>query len=204
MLIKKKLFLPLILLAGLIVIGSFSYNLYQILLSEQTCDKSPRLTSKLGGEIELTDQNGEMFKLSTQDGKLSLIYFGYSFCPDICPYDLERNAYVKDLMDGLGNNINLIFITLDPKRDTAERLKLFSEYIHPDLISLTGSEKEIEVIKDIFKVFGSSNEKDKDDLNYLVDHSTFSYLTDKNGKVLTFFNRRATPEEISEKMMCFL
>ena len=201
---EKKVLFPLLFLAFIVVVGSFSYNFYKIILSEGNCDIKTRLANVLGGEIDLLDQNNRRVKLSNQPGDISLIYFGYSYCPDICPYDLERNAYVKDIMDKLDKKINLVFVTLDPKRDTSVRLKEFSEYIHKDLIALTGTEEEIEAVKDLYKVYGKSNKKDLTDKTYLVDHSTFTYLTDRNGKVLTFFNRRATPERISEKMLCFL
>ena len=200
---EKKAFPILIAFALTIVIGSFSYNIYQFLQAESVCESDKRLTTEIGGEIELIDQNGKRIKLSDQEGSISLIYFGYSYCPDICPYDLERNAYVKDIMDKKEKKINLVFITLDPERDTSPRLKIFSEYIHKDLISLTGSGLEIEQVKNLFKVFGKSNKKDNDDGTYLVDHSTFTYLTDSKGKVLTFFNRKSSPESISEKMLCF-
>ncbi len=203
MLKQKKVLLPLLLLALIVVVGSFSYNLYN-LLNKGHCETKQRLANELGGEIDLLDQNNKRVKLSAQAGDISLIYFGYSFCPDICPYDLERNAYVKDMMDKLGKKINLVFVTLDPKRDTSERLKEFSESIHKDLISLTGSVEEVKKIKELFKVYGKTNKKDFADDTYLVDHSTFTYLTDRNGKVLSFFNRRVTPEKISEKMLCFL
>ena len=201
---EKKVLLPILFLAFIVVVGSFSYNFYKIFLTEDNCETKTRLANELGGEIDLLNQNNSRVKLSNQPGDISLIYFGYSFCPDICPYDLERNAYVKDIMDRIGKKINLVFVTLDPKRDTSARLKEFSEYIHKDLISLTGSEEEIEKIKELYKVYGKSNKKDLADDTYLVDHSTFTYLTDRNGKVLTFFNRRVTPEKISEKMLCFL
>ena len=204
MLNEKRVLLPLLFIAFIVVVGSFSYNFYWIIFSDQSCETKTRFANDLGGEIHLLDQNNRRVKLSTQQADISLIYFGYSFCPDICPYDLERNAYAKDIMDKLGKKINLVFVTLDPKRDTTERLKEFSEYIHEDLISLTGSEEEIEKITDLYKVYWKSNKKDLADNTYLLDHSTYTYLTDRNGKVLTFFNRRATPEAISEKMLCFL
>ena len=174
MLNEKRVLLPLLFIAFIVVIGSFSYNFYWIIFSDGSCETKTRFAHDLGGEIHLLDQNNRRVKLSTQQADISLIYFGYSFCPDICPYDLERNAYAKDIMDKLGKKINLVFVTLDPKRDTSERLKEFSEYIHEDLISLTGSEEEIEKIKDLYKVYGKSNKKDLADNTYLLDHSTYT------------------------------
>ena len=185
------------------IIFSFSYNIYNEVSSSGTCNKSDNFIDGLGASIDLIDQNKQPFSLVKQDTPFSLVYFGYSYCPDICPYDLERNAYVKDIMDEGLLDLNLIFITLDPLRDTPERLKDFSEYIHDSMIALTGSNDQIEALKKGYGVFGKSNKIDNKDQSYLVDHSTFSYLVNKNGKVISFFNRRETPEKISEKIKCF-
>ena len=203
MLSQNSNFFYLLLLSGIVIIFSFSYNIYKEVSNSGTCDKSKNFADTLGMSIDLIDQNERPFSLKKKDTPLSLIYFGYSYCPDICPYDLERNAYVKDIMDEEQLDINLIFITLDPLRDTAERLKDFSEYIHSSMIALTGSNDQIEALKKSYGVYGKANKIDNEDQSYLVDHSTFSYLVDKNGKVLSFFNRRESPEKISERIKCF-
>ena len=203
MLPQNSKFFYFLLLSGLVIIFSFSYNIYKELSGSAGCNKSTNFIDGLGGSIELIDQNGSFFSLEDQDTRLSLVYFGYSYCPDICPYDLERNAYVKDILDEEQLEVNLIFITLDPSRDTADRLKDFSEYIHDSMIALTGSNDEINSLKKKYGVFGKSNKVDNEDQSYLVDHSTFSYLINKDGRVLTFFNRRETPEKMSEKIKCF-
>ena len=203
MLSQNSKFFYLLLLSGIIIIISFSYNIYKEVSESGNCTDTKSFIGDLGGSIDLIDQNQKSFSLKKQDTPLSLIYFGYSYCPDICPYDLERNAYVKDIMDEEELDINLIFITLDPSRDTAERLKDFSEYIHSSMIALTGSNDQIEALKKGYGVFGKANKIDNEDQSYLVDHSTFSYLVNKNGKVLSFFNRRESPEKISESIKCF-
>ena len=203
MLSNNSKFFYLLLLAGMAIIFSFSYNIYKEVVSSGTCNKSDNFIDGLGASIDLIDQNEQPFSLDKQDTPFSLVYFGYSYCPDICPYDLERNAYVKDIMDEGLLDLNLIFITLDPLRDTPERLKDFSEYIHDSMIALTGSNDQIEALKKGYGVFGKSNKIDNEDQSYLVDHSTFSYLINKDGRILTFFNRRETPEKMSEKIKCF-
>jgi len=203
MLSNNSKFFYLLLLAGMAIIFSFSYNIYNEVSSSGTCNKSDNFIDGLGTSIDLIDQNAQPFSLKKQETPFSLVYFGYSYCPDICPYDLERNAYVKDIMDEGLLDLNLIFITLDPLRDTPERLKDFSEYIHDSMIALTGSNDQIEALKKGYGVFGKSNKIDNKDQSYLVDHSTFSYLVNKNGKVVSLFNRRETPEKISEKIKCF-
>ena len=203
MLSQNRKFFYLLLFSGIVIIFSFSYNIYTHVSVSGSCNKSTNFVNGLGGPIDLIDQNENAFSLQKQNASLSLLYFGYSFCPDICPYDLERNAFVKDMMDEQQLDINLVFITLDPSRDTTERLKDFSEYIHDSMIALTGSNDQIEGLKKAYGVFGKSNKVDYEDQSYLVDHSTFSYLVNKNGEVLSYFNRRESPEKISEKIKCF-
>ena len=203
MLSQNHKFFYLLLFFFIVIIFSFSYNIYTRISESGTCNKSNNFVSGLGGPIDLIDQNETTFSLEKQNASLALLYFGYSYCPDICPYDLERNAYVKDIMDELQLDINLVFITLDPSRDTTERLKDFSEYIHKSMIALTGSNDQIESLKKAYGVFGKLNKVDNEDQSYLVDHSTFSYLVNKNGEVLSYFNRRESPEKISEKIKCF-
>tara|TARA_Y100001935_G_scaffold79386_1_gene66392 strand:+ start:199 stop:813 length:615 start_codon:yes stop_codon:yes gene_type:complete len=203
MLVYNQKFFYLLLLSGIVIIFSFSYNIYTHISASETCKKSTNFVDGLGGPIDLIDQNETAFSLEKQKASLSLLYFGYSYCPDICPYDLERNAYVKDIMDEHKLDINLVFITLDPSRDTTERLKDFSEYIHTSMIALTGSTDQIDALKKAYGVFGKSNKVNNEDQSYLVDHSTFSYLVNKNGEILSYFNRRESPEKISEKIKCF-
>ena len=203
MLSQNRKFFYLLLFSGILIIFSFSYNIYMHISESGTCNKSTNFVNELGGPIDLIDQNETTFSLKKQNASLSLLYFGYSYCPDICPYDLERNAYVKDIMDEHKLDINLVFITLDPSRDTTERLKDFSEYIHTSMIALTGSTDQIDALKKAYGVFGKSNKVNNEDQSYLVDHSTFSYLVNKNGEILSYFNRRESPEKISEKIKCF-
>ena len=203
MLSQNSKFFYLLLLSGLVIIFSFSYNIYKEIKGSRNCNNSNNFIEGLGGPINLIDQNEMSFSLKKQDAAISLLYFGYSFCPDVCPYDLERNAYVKDIMDEEQLDLNLIFITLDPLRDTSERLKDFSEYIHETMISLTGTSEQIEALKKAYGVFGKSNMVDNKDRSYLLDHSTFSYLVNRKGEVLSFFNRRESPEKIIEKIKCF-
>ena len=203
MLVYNQKFFYLLLLSGIVIIFSFSYNIYTHISASETCKKSTNFVDGLGGPIDLIDQNETTFSLEKQNASLSLLYFGYSYCPDICPYDLERNAYVKDIMDEHKLDINLVFITLDPSRDTTERLKDFSEYIHTSMIALTGSTDQIDALKKAYGVFGKSNKVNNEDQSYLVDHSTFSYLVNKNGEILSYFNRRESPEKISERIKCF-
>ena len=107
-------------------------------------------------------------------------------------------------MDEQQLNINLVFITLDPLRDTSERLKDFSEYIHNSMIALTGSNDQIEGLKKAYGVFGKSNKVDYEDQSYLVDHSTLTYLILPEYGFVEFFRRDKSADEIADITACFI
>ena len=162
-------------------------------------------SAKIGGHFKLTDVNNIEVSSKIFITEPSLIYFGYSYCPDVCPYDLQRNVIAIDILQEKGTSITPIFITIDPLRDTADRLKEFSNFIHPKLLALTGSENAIKKVMKIFKVYGKkSNNGEEDNTDYLMDHSAFTYLVDSSGKFIDYFNRRVSAEEMADRITCFL
>lgn len=154
--------------------------------------------AQIGGDFVLTDQNGNEFNSKMMRGKLSLIYFGFTFCPDICPTSLQKLTQVLSTLDKYQIDVLPIFITVDPARDTSAFLKEYLSHFHEKFIGLTGTEKQIREVADLYKVFyavaGDGAEGDK----YMLDHSSFVYLMDKNGKYMKHFYMSSTPEEIIE------
>ena len=148
---NKKFFIPVSLLFAIIVIVSTIYVLLIKPSHNLECggNKVAGGNSAIGGDFTLTNANKNQLlsrsKINSQEliTEPSLIYFGYSYCPDVCPYDLQRNAIAVDILFDAGKEVTPIFITIDPKRDTPERLKEFATFVHPKLIALTGSQKEI-------------------------------------------------------------
>lgn len=131
-------------------------------------------------EISLLDQNGEQFHLSEQRGKIVLIFFGYTHCPDVCPMTLSEYKKIKT---GLGKNAaktSFVFITVDPERDTRERLKLYLDTFDPEFTGLTA---ERAVLEQVWRDYGVFQER-KDTgsaAGYLVDHSARLYVIDAGG-----------------------
>ena len=161
--------------------------------------------SGIGGEFQLTDINLQKVNSSDIISEPALIYFGYSYCPDVCPYDLQRNAIAVDILFNAGREVTPIFITIDPKRDTPERLKEFATFVHPKLLALTGSEEEIKNVMKLFKVYGQKAKQEKlDNTDYLMDHSAFTYLVDASGVFIDYFNRKVSPEEMAKRITCYL
>ena len=151
----------------------------------------------IGGNFSLTDHHGKEFNSDRMKGKLSLVYFGFTFCPDICPTSLQKLTNVLNILDKYNINILPLFITIDPSRDQAELLKEYLAHFHPKFLGLTGSESEVRQVADLYKVYyaktaDSIDVKDK----YMLDHSSFVYLMDKNGNYLKHFYMNSTEKEI--------
>ena len=183
------------------------YFIYQKNLSSNECTGNVLASgvSGIGGDFILENIHGKTQHSNDIITKPSLIYFGYSFCPDICPFDLQRNVIAVDILAEIGLDISPIFITIDPKRDTTERLKEYSKFIHPKLISLTGSQDAIDDAMNTFKVYGKkSKSTQSENETYLMDHSAFTYLVDSSNDFIDFFRRQVGPEEMAEKIRCLL
>lgn len=132
----------------------------------------------------------------------TLVYFGYTFCPDICPTDLSRNALAADALAEKGVKVGQVFISIDPARDTPAVVKDYAAAIHPDLVGLTGSEEEIAEVAREYKVYYRKAGEGAE--NYLMDHSTFTYLMAPGGRFLEFYSSDATPEQVADSVACFM
>jgi protein SCO1/2 len=131
----------------------------------------------------------------------TLVYFGYTFCPDICPTDLSRNALAADEVAGKGLRVGQVFISIDPERDTPEVVRDYASSIHPDLVGLTGSPEQVSEAAREYKVY--YRRAGDDPSNYLMDHSTFTYLVAPGGEFLEFYPSDASPEAVAESVACF-
>ncbi|WP_439495605.1 SCO family protein [Bosea sp. (in: a-proteobacteria)] len=152
----------------------------------------------VGGPFILTDQTGRQRTDTGFRGKLVLVYFGFTFCPDICPTDLQEIARAIDKLGPAGEQIQPIFITLDPERDTAEHLAGYVPLFHPRLIGLTGSAQAVRQAADAYKVFYEKVETGKGE--YTVDHTAYVYLMDRSGRYLGFF----PPNTSAERMLTII
>ena len=155
--------------------------------------------SKLGGRFLLIDQNEMNFDSKTSK-KNKLIYFGYTYCPDICPFDILKLSKFIDKNPHLEKKLDFIFITVDPERDQPQQLKSFLGNFNSSIIGLTGSKKQIQEVIKKFRIFVKTHKNSSDDENYLVDHSSLFFLIDKNDKYLTHFR----PSDFDSKVNSLL
>ena len=152
---------------------------------------------QIGGKFELINQNNDNFNSDILLGKLSLIYFGFTYCPDICPTSLQKLTQVLSALDKYNIDVTPVFITIDPERDTTKVLKEYLTHFHKKIIGLTGSVEQTKKVAELFKVYYAKAPNSVNN-NYMLDHSSFIYLLDKKGKYLKHFYMNSTPEEIIE------
>lgn len=157
---------------------------------------------QIGGAFTLVDENGVTVTDADVITKPSLIYFGYTYCPDVCPLDAARNADAIALAQEAGHDVQGLFISIDPERDTPELLREFTDYLHPDMIGLTGTPEQVKAASDAYRTF--YRKQDGDPEYYLVDHSTFSYLTLPEHGFVEFFRRDVPAEALADQMACFI
>lgn len=156
----------------------------------------------IGGPFTLVNQAGVTVTDAEVITKPSLIYFGYTFCPDVCPMDNARNAEAVDILEERGFEVTPVFISIDPDRDTPEVLADFTENLHPNMIGLTGSAEQVKAASLAYKTYFKKHESE--DGFYLVDHTTFTYLALPGEGVVDFFKRETTADEMADRVGCFI
>lgn len=163
-----------------------------------------RLSASIGGAFALTDQNGIRRSQTDFAGRPMLIYFGFTYCPDVCPTALDIMGGTLDALqqrDAIAyERLQPVFISVDPARDTPPVLRDYLAYFHPRLSGLTGSQADIDAIKSAFKIYAARGAAEDENGNYNVDHSSFFYLMDENNRYLAHFDHAITPEILAEKL----
>ena len=159
-------------------------------------------TATIGGPFALTDGSGRRVTDAEAITKPTLVYFGYSFCPDVCPTDLARNAVAADELAERGIDVGQVFITVDPERDTPEAIGDFSAAVHPELIGLTGTEEEVAAAAKAYRVYYRKAGDDPE--FYLMDHSSFTYLMAPVVGFLEFYGSDVTPGALADSVACFV
>ena len=142
--------------------------------------------AQVGGPFTLTDQHGKKRSLADFHGKFVLLYFGYTFCPDICPTDLAAMAQAIRTLGAEGDKLQPVFVTLDPERDTQEILRNYAAAFHPRFIALRGSEEEVRGVATAYKIYFEKVRPPGSSV-YLIDHMAFVFLLDRDGKYVALF-----------------
>jgi cytochrome oxidase Cu insertion factor (SCO1/SenC/PrrC family) len=151
----------------------------------------------IGGPFDLIDHDGRRRSDADFRGKLVLIYFGYTHCPDVCPTELQGLSLALDMLGTAGDAVQPIFITVDPARDTPTHLADYVTAFHPRLVALTGEDSAIRKVALAYKVYFARSGAARGG-DYAVDHTGFIYLVGKDGRYLGFLPPGSTPEQIVE------
>ena len=167
--------------------------------TDQTAERSVPPT--IGGPFTLVDQTGKTVSNSDLEGRLLLIFFGYTFCPDVCPNALTTMTEALDLLGAKADDITPVFITVDPERDTPEQLAMYVEYFHPRLVGLTGTAEQVAKVAKAYRVYyAKAGEDGADADDYIMDHTSITYLMDRDGTFRLHFTQGTDAETMAERI----
>ena len=190
-----------LLLAALVGIWEYGKNESHIARLRQnagSADHSPDLTpgaKNVGGSFTMTNQDGRQVTNADFLGKYMLIYFGYTYCPDMCPTGLQSMAHALDQLGDDAKQIAPIFVTIDPARDTPAKLKEYDASFHPGIIGLSGTPAQTAEIAKAYQVYYARGEDVEDD-EYIMEHSSLIYLMGPRGEFITTFPEEVDPNAI--------
>lgn len=158
---------------------------------------------QIGGPFSLVNQAGKPFTDKDLLGKYSLIFFGFTFCPDICPTELQNITAALDLTDkDVADKTNVVFITVDPERDTPATIDEYLNQFGTNLIGLTGTKAQIAAVAHAYKVYyaRSADSEPSDHESYMMEHSSFVYLMGPDGKYISVLPSDSTPQDIANAL----
>jgi cytochrome oxidase Cu insertion factor (SCO1/SenC/PrrC family) len=195
MLRNRQALLPYLLLVAAVAGGVLWYE------SEQVPGLGRVVTTgqaDVGGPFQLTDQHGKRAGDKDFRGRYMLIYFGYSFCPDVCPTTLAVIAQALDRLGQRSHQVVPIFITIDPERDTPKVLDDYMKAFGPSFVGLTGSATEIKDVEKRYRVYAVK--KPLPGGSYGMDHSSVIYLMGPDGKMVSFYDEAVSPDELAKDL----
>ncbi len=159
---------------------------------------------EIGGEFTLTDQRGESFRLADTHGKVRLLFFGYAMCPDVCPLTLSRVVQVRNLLGENAGELTTLFVSVDPERDTPAKLGDYLRHFSlGEAVALTGSVEEIDRVVDLFRATYEKEDAGSA-AGYLISHTSYLFLLDRQGTVRGVFNQSVSPGDMAAAVRALL
>ena len=187
-----------VIIAAVVVVAAVVGGRYYMMQSAESDRACP---DPICSDFTLVDGTGKTVTDEDFRGQYMLVYFGYTFCPDVCPTSL---SIVGDALDRLSADelakLTPVFITVDPERDTAEVVGSYAVNFHEKLIGLTGTPEQIKAAAKGFRAYYAKTNADDPDGNYLMDHSSFTYLIGPDGRYITHFNHGTAPEKMAARL----
>lgn len=154
----------------------------------------------IGGPFSLTDQHQNPYTHKDMLGHYSLVFFGFTHCPDICPTALLNSSLALAQLGDDAKNVRIVFISVDPARDTPAKMGMFVNNFSPNIVALTGSAEQVKQAADAYKVFYARVDQPDSALQYVVDHSAYLYLMGKDGKYVTHFPHNVAQQELADTL----
>ncbi|MCV2892645.1 SCO family protein [Lentibacter sp. XHP0401] len=206
---SQKLAIGAALAAGVLLAGTWGYTQFAggsgDELAECRIGNVAGGAGSIGGPFELVDETGKTVTDKDVITKPTLLYFGYTFCPDVCPLDSARNGEAAVLLEERGVDVGTVFVSIDPERDTPESLAEFTDVMHPEMLGLTGTPEQVKAASMAYRTYYKKQEPEEGDEEfYLVDHSTFTYLVTPEQGFIDFFKRDESPEQMADRVQCFI
>jgi protein SCO1/2 len=183
-----------------------TFAITQVMMPAQRfedCIEGSVAGGNIGGPFELMDHRGQMVTDAQVLDQPALVYFGYTFCPDVCPMDVARNVVVVEILADAGLTVKPVFITIDPARDTVDYLADFVANNHPEMVGLTGTAEQIAKAARAYKVYYRKQPSEDEDY-YLMDHSSFSYFMVPDVGFVDFLRSDLPPEVVVDRLACVL
>lgn len=166
-----------------------------ILKPQRSTPNESKVESSIGGEFQLVDHNGNDVTQADYDDAYKFVFFGFTYCPAVCPTELQKVTLIMDELGDDAASITPLFITVDPERDTVEQMKQYVEQFHPKLVGLTGSMEQTKAVAESFKVYASKVENEMME-EYMMDHSSYLYLMDKDNSLIAVYPATDTAMDI--------
>jgi protein SCO1/2 len=159
----------------------------------------------VGGPFTMVNQHGQTVRDTDFQGRHMLIFFGYTYCPDICPTVLTNVTQALELLGPAAAKVQPIFVSVDPERDTPDQLKMYLDHFHPTMVGLTGSKQQVAAVKKAYRVYAAKADQSADDPDdYLMAHGSILYLMGTKGEFEAFFGHQSDPETMAHRIKEFL
>ncbi|MEO0809570.1 MAG: SCO family protein [Pseudomonadota bacterium] len=155
----------------------------------------------IGGQFEMTDHRGRTVTEKTFQGDYLLVFFGFTYCPDICPAALQNVSAMLERLGAKAEDITPLFVSVDPERDTPEVLKVYLSHFDSRIIGLTGTSEQVEEIVKTYRAYARKVKTGSGPDDYTMDHSAFIYFMDKKGEFITHFTPVTSFEQMAERIV---
>ena len=191
---------------ALIVILCSTFLITQVMAPAkrfEACVGGAVVGGAIGGPFALVDHLGQNVSDVEVLDQPALVYFGYTFCPDVCPMDVARNSAAVEILAERGLQVKPVFITIDPERDTLDYLAAFVANNHPNMVGLTGTAEQVAKAARSYKVYYRKQPSDDPDY-YLMDHSNFTYLMMPETGFVDFLRSDTSPQKVADRVACVI